>query len=101
MKTIPATSDKFVDCIIQEEPARQLTNLKQVPILIETGEASYHAPYDYGTVMFLEQAGCEKVQHMNLADLGIHGNGHMQFLEKNSDEIALVIERWISRSMNG
>jgi hypothetical protein len=27
--------------------------------------------------------------------MGIHGNGHMMMLEKNSDQIADVIERWL------
>jgi hypothetical protein len=32
---------------------------------------------------------------MPLATKGIHGNGHLQFLEKNSDEIAKVLDQWI------
>lgn len=101
IKIIPAESTDFYDCILQEEPARELTNLKKIPILIETGEASYHAMFDHCTFEFLKQAGCEKVEHMKLADLGIHGNGHLQFLEKNIDDIAEVIERWIDKSVRG
>ncbi|KAH8651535.1 Alpha/Beta hydrolase protein [Tricladium varicosporioides] len=99
-ETIPATSSDEVDCILQREPARQLSNLRDVPILIETGEASYHATYDYCFVKFLKQAGCRKVEHMKLAELGIHGNGHLQFLEKNSDEIANALEKWISKTVS-
>ncbi|KAF8850068.1 alpha/beta-hydrolase [Acephala macrosclerotiorum] len=90
-----ASSEEEVDCYLQEEPARQLVNLKSIPILVATGAASYHATYDHSIVAFLEQAGCEKVEHMKLADLGIHGNGHMLFLEKNSDEIAEALDSWI------
>lgn len=100
-KTIPAESPEFFHCILQEEPARQLINLKNIPILIETGEASYHAMFDHCTFEFLKQAGCDRVEHMKLGDIGIYGNGHLQFLEKNSDEIAEVIEKWISKAVGG
>lgn len=32
---------------------------------------------------------------LNLAGLGIHGNGHAMMLEKNNAEIAAVITDWI------
>jgi hypothetical protein len=31
------------------------------------------------------------VTFIKLAELGIHGNGHMMMLEKNSDDVAKVI----------
>jgi pimeloyl-ACP methyl ester carboxylesterase len=96
MKTIPTSDESRIDCILQEEPAKQLTNLREVPILIVTAEASYHATYDHSFKLFLEQAGCEKVEHLKLSDREIHGNGHLMFLEKNSDEIAGILEAWIS-----
>ncbi|PVH77236.1 alpha/beta-hydrolase [Cadophora sp. DSE1049] len=99
MQTIPASSSNHVDCTLQAEPARQLVNLRDTPILIETGEASYHATYDYCFVEFLKQAGCRKVEHLKLADVGIHGNGHLQFFESNSEEIAGVLEGWIERAV--
>lgn len=92
-----ASDESEMDCYIQQAPARQLVNLKEVPILVVTGEASYHATYDHATVAFLSQAGCKKLEHLCLADVGIHGNGHMMFMEKNSDEIAKVVEDWIKR----
>jgi uncharacterized metal-binding protein len=64
-------------------------------VLVVTGQASYHAPYDWATVAYLRQAGVKKTLHLVLAEHGIYGNGHMLFLEKNSDEIALLIEKWI------
>jgi pimeloyl-ACP methyl ester carboxylesterase len=99
MKTVPTTSSDRVDCIIQDEPARKLTNLKNIPILIENGEASYHAMYDYCFETFLKQAGCEKVHYLPLADIGIHGNAHLQFLELNSGTIAGVLEKWIVKAV--
>jgi pimeloyl-ACP methyl ester carboxylesterase len=83
-------------CWLQAEPARQLVNLANIPILIVTAEASYHAPYDHCTSKFLRQAG---VAHdfVRLADLGIRGNGHMMMLEKNNLEIARVLREWIQK----
>ena len=36
---------------------------------------------------------------IRLADRGIHGNGHMMMLEKNSDAIAGVIEGWLKTAL--
>lgn len=65
-------------------------------MLLETSEASYHAVYDDCTYYFLHQAGVP-VERLKLVDVGIHGNGHLQFMEKNSDEIAGVLEKWIRK----
>ena len=64
-------------------------NVAKVPILIVTSEASYHAGYDHCTAAYLTQAGVKNTL-IRLADVGIHGNGHMMMLEKNSDDIARV-----------
>jgi pimeloyl-ACP methyl ester carboxylesterase len=85
-------------CWMQRPPARQLPNLQKMPILIVTAEASYHAPYDHCTVKFLEQAGVHPTW-IKLADIGVHGNGHMMMLEKNNMEIADVISRWLAKSL--
>ena len=58
-------------------------------------EASYHAPYDHCTVAYLPQAGVQDT-FIRLADVGIRGNGHMMMLEKNTDDIARVIEQWVA-----
>jgi pimeloyl-ACP methyl ester carboxylesterase len=78
-----------------DPPPRQLTNFVEKPVLVVTAQASYHAVYDWATVAFLRQAGVKKTMHLILEDRGVYGNGHMIFLEKNSDEIALLIEEWI------
>jgi pimeloyl-ACP methyl ester carboxylesterase len=56
------TADKpeLVRCWLQKEPARQLPRLKNIPVAIIVGEASYHAAYDHCTAAYLTQAG---VQH--------------------------------------
>ncbi|PQE08993.1 fusarubin cluster-esterase protein [Rutstroemia sp. NJR-2017a WRK4] len=94
------TKDELANCLLQKEPARRLPNLEGIPVLVETAEASFHAVYDGCTVAFLKQAGVD-VEWMPLATKGIHGNGHMQFLEKNSDEIANVLDEWIRSKVRG
>lgn len=98
VKSTEESDPSLACCWLQREPARQLIRLKNIPVLILQGEASYHAPYDHGTVKYLEQAGV-KVDFIRLADIGIHGNGHMMMLEKNNLEIADVIENWLDRSL--
>jgi len=83
-------------CWAQRSPARQLPNLQKMPILILTAEASYHAPYDHCTVKYLEQAGV-RLTWVKLAGQGIRGNGHMMMLEKNNQEIAAVMSRWLDK----
>ena len=87
-------------CWLQQEPARQLVNLKHIPVLIVMSEASYHASYDHCTAKYLAQAGVKNT-YVRLADVGIHGNGHMMMLEKNSDAIAGVMADWLARTLPG
>ena len=74
----------------------RLPKLKGIPVLIVTGEASYHAAYDHCTKRFLEGGGVH-VDHAVLAEHGIHGNGHMMMLETNSDAIAALIADWTGK----
>jgi pimeloyl-ACP methyl ester carboxylesterase len=90
---IPRASPTNV-CYLQQEPARQLSNLSGVPVLVITAEASYHSSYDHCTVKFLEQAGVG-VDHWRLEDFGIRGNGHMMMLEMNSLDVAALLRRWL------
>jgi pimeloyl-ACP methyl ester carboxylesterase len=87
-------------CWMQKSPARMLPELQKVPILILTGEASYHAPYDHCTVKYLEQAGV-RAKWIKLGDAGLHGNGHMMMLEKNNREIAALMADWLSKALPG
>ncbi|WP_082764843.1 alpha/beta hydrolase [Rhodococcus sp. LB1] len=84
----------FVRYWRQAEPARRLPNLARLRILIVSGEASYHAPYDHATSAYFAQAGVEH-DFIRLAERGIHGNGHMMMLEKNSADIARLLREWI------
>lgn len=85
----------LVPCLGQKEPARQLPNFRNIPIVVVTAEASWMTLDNHGTVDFLQQAGAP-AEHLRLEDVGIHGNGHAMMLEINSDEVAGVIEGWIA-----
>ena len=85
-------------CWKQPDPPRRLPHLSGIPVLITTSEASYHAVYDHCTAQYLTQAGVRNT-FMRLEDQGIHGNGHMVMLEKNSQEIAAAIEKWIAKNV--
>jgi pimeloyl-ACP methyl ester carboxylesterase len=88
----------MVRCWLPAAPARQLTNLKGIPILIVVSEASYHAPYDHCTSEYLKQAGVQN-DFVRLTDLHIHGNGHMMMLEKNNLEIAAFLDGWARKNI--
>ena len=85
-------------CWLQKPPARRLPNLQRIPVLVITGEASYHSAYDHCTVKYLEQAGVHPTW-VKLGDAGIHGNGHMMMLEKNNQEIAAVMTKWLAKTV--
>ena len=88
-----AASDQ-VRGFLQSEPARQLLNLQDIPVLLLATEASYHATYDACTSRYLSQAG---VPHdfVRLPDKGIRGNGHMVMCEENNHEVADLLIEWL------
>ena len=98
LETVPSdpSSDRF-DCIQQVEPARKFTHLSQIPVVVVTSEASYHATYDHCTVGYLRQAGVN-VEWFNLPEYGIHGNGYIMFMEKNNQDIARLINEWVQQA---
>lgn len=86
----------LVRCWMQKEPARKLSNLQDIPVVIVMSEASYHAAYDHCTAAYLTQAGVRNT-FIKLVDLGIRGNGHMMMLEKNNQAIARVMADWLDK----
>ncbi|KAK8024248.1 hypothetical protein PG993_012314 [Apiospora rasikravindrae] len=93
-------SPDLMECVLQARSPqpRTLVNLVNIPVLIVTTQASYHAQYDWGTVEYLRQAGVS-TEHLKLEGKGILGNGHMMFLEMNSDMVAAEIETWIAQAV--
>jgi hypothetical protein len=88
-----------VPCYLQEEPARQLVNLKDIPVLDISADGTYHRVFDACIPKWLNQAGV-RADFVRLEDVGITGNGHMMMLERNSDEIIAFIHGWIQENVN-
>jgi len=84
-----------VPCYLQQEPARRLVNLANIPAMITVGDASYHYIYDHCTAKWLNQAGVD-TDYIPLRSVGILGNAHESMVEKNSDAVIRFIEGWIS-----
>jgi len=56
----------------------------------------YNTAWDPCTTKYLTQAGV-RYDWVHLQDIGIEGNGHFMFIEKNSDQVAGVVLDWIKR----
>jgi hypothetical protein len=93
-----AQAPDLAKCWRQKEPARKLVAVGDRPVLYLASEASFYAPYNHCTVGYLKQAGVD-VSFVKLADIGLHGNGHMMMMEKNSDAIAQVIVDWLDKAV--
>ena len=96
---IPSTDENRTSCILQQAPVRTLTHLVNIPVLIETAQASYHAVYDHCTVDYLRQAGMN-VDFLRLEDREVYGNGHLQMMEKNNLRIAEILHQWITKHVH-
>lgn len=84
---------------LQAEPARKLANLQGIPIAVVSSEASAFSFTDPYVAEFLQQAGCD-AEHMQLADHGVHGNGHLMMLERNSREALQPILDWLDAKVD-
>jgi hypothetical protein len=84
---------------LQKEPAKILVKLRDIPIAVITGSASYHWNYDYLVPMYLKQAGVKNVKHILLKDVGQLGNSHFMMGEKNNLEIAEIARTWIEENV--
>jgi pimeloyl-ACP methyl ester carboxylesterase len=87
-----------VPCWLQEEPAKQLVNFLDVPILSMSADGTYHRVFDACIPKWLNQAGAQ-TDFFRLEEVGISGNGHMMQLELNSDDIIEFIHEWIQENV--
>lgn len=81
-------------------PERPLANLRRFPIAVVTSEASMFRAFDGELVAFLEQAGCD-VELVQLAEHGVHGNGHGIMIERNNVDTLGVVTRWVASRLGG
>jgi pimeloyl-ACP methyl ester carboxylesterase len=85
-----------VQLTLQREPARRLANLSRVPIALVSAEGSAFRWFGGHVQRFLEQAGCT-VDHVQLWEHGVRGNGHAMMLESNNEDSLVVVVDWIAR----
>ncbi len=86
-------------CWMQKDPARQLVNLKNIPTVVISAEASYHQLYDNCTVKYLKQTGMAHIEWMPLQSKAIHGNGHRLKIQQNNLQIAKVTDDWVVKKV--
>jgi len=94
-----AEDPDVVPCYLQKEPAHKLVNLKDIPVLDVSAEASYHRVFDSCVPKWLAQAGVN-VQYVKLEDAGLSGNEHEMMLDKNSDAIARFFAQWLDQHVH-
>ena len=87
-----------VPCYMQKEPVHKLVGLQNVRILSISAEGTYHRVFDVCIPKWLNQAGV-KDEFVRLEDVGIHGNMHEMFLDKNSDEVIKFIDDWLRKNI--
>jgi pimeloyl-ACP methyl ester carboxylesterase len=80
---------------LQREPARRLVHLRDVPILLVSGEYDGRAQTP-AVAEYFRQAGCQ-AEHLRLQDHGLRGNGALVMLESNERDIFDVIRAWVDR----
>jgi pimeloyl-ACP methyl ester carboxylesterase len=94
-----ADDPDVVPCYLQKEPAHKLVNMRDIPVLDVSTQASYHRVFDSCIPKWLNQAGV-KTQYVKLEDVGITGNEHELMLDKNSDEIAKFFTQWLDKNVH-
>ena len=93
-----AEGPDLVPCYQQVEPARQLINLTDIPVLFLNGEGGYHRIFDHCLANWLNQAGVV-TEYVRMEEVGLPGNGHMMMLELNSKEIADFVHGWLAENI--
>ena len=88
-----------VPCYVQQEPARKLANLQDIPVLFLNGEGGYHRIFDHCLAKWLNQAGVA-TDYVEMETAGLPGNGHMMMLEANSADIASYIGGWLDEHVH-
>jgi hypothetical protein len=82
-------------CFFQGGPTiYTLPNVNKVPYVAFTAEASPHITYDHCVIEYLKQVGGNP-EWIKLSDLGIHGNGHFSYLEKNNLQVVAALGGWM------
>src|SRR5215475_14252434 len=105
-KVAEARPDKIKALVLAEPSAAgnkdKAAALKNIPMAILYGDNAKDHPrwgkirqnvHDYAAL--IKQAG-GSVDLIDLPDIGIKGNTHMMMMDKNSDQVAEVIQKWLA-----
>ena len=87
-----------VGCYMQDQPVHKLVGYQNMPILSLSAEGTYHRVFDVCIPKWLNQAGA-KDDFVRLEDVGIHGNMHEMFLDRNSQDVIKFIDEWIGKNV--
>ena len=87
-----------VGCYMQDAPVHKLAGYQGMRILSLSAEGTYHRVFDVCIPKWLNQAGA-KDDFVRLEDVGIHGNMHEMFLDRNSQQIVKFIEGWLAHNI--
>jgi pimeloyl-ACP methyl ester carboxylesterase len=87
-----------VGCYMQDEPVHKLTGFQGMHILSLSAEGTYHRVFDVCIPKWLNQAGA-KDDFVRLEDVGIKGNMHEMFFDRNSQEIIKFIDAWVMKNL--
>jgi len=90
------------------KPGNELDKLKNIPVLIVWGDyldkADLWYPWRKKIVANVEafakdlRARGGKVEWIELPKMGIRGNEHMLMMDKNSDQIAKIVQDWMAKN---
>ncbi len=87
-----------VPCYMQKEPVHKLVTFQKFRILSVSAEGTYHRVFDSCIPKWLNQAGAHD-EFVRLEDVGIHGNMHEMFLDRNSDQVIKFIDDWMRKNI--
>jgi len=87
-----------VGCYLQDEPVHKLASYQNMHILSISAEGTYHRVFDVCIPKWLNQAGA-KDDFIRLEEVGIKGNMHEMFLDRNSQEVIKFIDGWIGKNV--
>jgi hypothetical protein len=104
-KALEARPDK-VKALVAVEPTlggdkTKVASIKGTPVLFVIGDNAKDHPrwskiragdVDYANVL---KAAGGSVDFVDLPEVGIKGNSHMMMMDKNSDQIAELIDKWL------
>lgn len=69
-----------------------------MPILSLSAKGTYHRVFDVCIPKWLNQAGA-KDDFVRLEDVGIKGNMHEMFLDRNSQDVIKFIDGWVAKNI--